>query len=222
MMFRDGKVYAETGGDGAVLVSGGKVKIKYREDDDKFYLAKAENVQELDERKLAEIRERKEAEKQRTAGEVDPEKNVLVFTDGAASGNPGPAGIGVVLRYKDHLKTASKFIGIATNNEAELQAVKEGLSMVTRRDLPVRVCTDSEYVRGLLAENWKAKANAVLVYEIRQMLKKFSDIQIVRVPGHSDVEENELADSLAQEALKKANPAPPKKDEPQPEEEGAF
>jgi ribonuclease HI len=72
---------------------------------------------------------------------------IHVFTDGACSGNPGPAGVGVVLYYNEHKKEISKFIGNATNNIAELTAIKIGLEAIksTYRNLPVIIYTDSAY-----------------------------------------------------------------------------
>src|SRR5438045_1870315 len=64
---------------------------------------------------------------------------VHAYTDGASLGNPGPAGAGVVLLFREHRKEASIYLGVTTNNVAELTAVLEALKLVKRRDLPVRV-----------------------------------------------------------------------------------
>ncbi|MEA3417444.1 MAG: RNase H family protein, partial [Thermodesulfobacteriota bacterium] len=52
------------------------------------------------------------------------DNTISIYTDGASSGNPGPSGIGILLRFKDHEKEISRNIGTATNNIAELEAIK--------------------------------------------------------------------------------------------------
>ncbi|MBS3809843.1 MAG: ribonuclease HI [Desulfobacterales bacterium] len=137
---------------------------------------------------------------------ADPD-TVIIYTDGAASGNPGPAGIGAVLRYGGKKKEISEYIGYATNNIAELRAVREALCALKRKDLPVRLYTDSSYVHGLLVLGWKAKKNPELVEEIRNLMKRFKKIQIIKVRGHHGVADNEQADHLATSAIKNRGPA---------------
>lgn len=135
---------------------------------------------------------------------VTPEEcrnSVCVFTDGACSGNPGPAGIGVVLRYKGHQKEISRYIGRATNNIAELEAIRTGLLAVKDRKRPVIVFTDSSYAYGLLSGGWKAKQNRELVEEIRALAQSFHALRFVKVKGHAGHPENERADHLAVAAL---------------------
>ena len=126
---------------------------------------------------------------------------VCVFTDGACSGNPGPAGIGVVLSYKGHQKEISRHIGMATNNIAELEAIRAGLMAVKDRKLPVIVFTDSGYAYGLLSRGWKAKLNRDLVEAIRALAGSFCNLRFVKVKGHAGHPENERADRLAVAAL---------------------
>lgn len=126
---------------------------------------------------------------------------VAIYGDGACTGNPGPAGLGVVLLYKGHRKEISEYLGLATNNIAELTAVLRGLEAVKNGDLPVDVLTDSAYSIGVLSKNWKAKANQDLIARIRHELTRFSDLRFVKVPGHSGVPENERADELARAAV---------------------
>ncbi|MCF8025206.1 MAG: ribonuclease HI [Desulfobacteraceae bacterium] len=130
------------------------------------------------------------------------DNKVIIYTDGASSGNPGPAGIGAVLRYGDQKKEISEYIGNATNNIAELKAVRAALCAMKRRDLPVRLYTDSSYVRGLLALGWKAKKNTELVEEIRNLVKQFKNIKIIKVRGHQGDADNEQADLLATSAIR--------------------
>jgi ribonuclease HI len=130
---------------------------------------------------------------------------ICVFTDGASSGNPGPSGIGVVLRYGEHEKEISEFIGNATNNIAELMAIEAGLSALTSRDIPVRLFTDSNYAFGLLTQNWKPRKNRQLIESIKQKMSNFKDLKFIKVKGHSGHPENERADYLATAAIKKAS-----------------
>lgn len=122
---------------------------------------------------------------------------IVVYTDGASSNNPGPAGLGVVLMYKGKRKEISHYIGEATNNIAELMAVKIALEQIKPHDIPVVIYTDSAYVQGILARAWKARQNIDLIEEIRDIIKKFKLIYLLKVKGHSGVKENEEADRLA-------------------------
>lgn len=125
------------------------------------------------------------------------ENKIHVYTDGACSGNPGPAGIGIYMEYGDNVKEISKYIGESTNNIAELMAIKVGLETLTKRDVPVVVYSDSQYCIGLLSQGWKAKANKELVAETRQLVDEFTDIEFVKVKGHSGHVGNERVDKLA-------------------------
>ena len=126
-----------------------------------------------------------------------------VYTDGACSGNPGPAGIGVLLYYKGSRKEISNYIGEATNNIAELTAIKVGLSCLTKFDLRTTVYTDSKYCIGMLAGNWKGTKNLELIAEIKEILTKFSDLRFQWIKGHSGNHGNEVADRLATNAIER-------------------
>ena len=152
----------------------------------------------------------KKSANDKTSGASEPwdestyKDKICVFTDGASSGNPGPSGIGVVLRYGEHEKEISQFIGNATNNIAELRAIEIGLSALKNKDIPVRLFTDSQYACGLLVLNWKPKKNLQLVESIKKTMATFNDVKIIKVKGHSGHPENEKADFLATSAIKKA------------------
>lgn len=126
---------------------------------------------------------------------------VHVWTDGACTGNPGPAGIGVVVIDGAKRQEHSEYLGHGTNNIAELTAVLRGLDMVTDTSRPVRVYTDSSYSIGVLSMNWKAKANVELVAEIRDRLRAFPRLAFVKVAGHAGIPENERCDELARGAI---------------------
>lgn len=243
-LFKNGKVYAEVDAAGKPVVVDGRVKIRYREEDERTYTAREDHLSPFDEARweriksekaakkstdkarslLAEIGAAEEGEKPARAssrrkavsavptdGSVDDlvtyalaAKCIALFTDGAASGNPGPAGSGVVLIYGAHRKEFSEPLGKTTNNIAELMAVKIGLEAIRNPKLPVRVFTDSTYVHGILTQNWKAKANGELVSSIRALIRRFPDFAMNVVEGHADVEENNRADVLARGGAEKS------------------
>ena len=131
---------------------------------------------------------------------------MILYTDGACSGNPGPGGWGVVLSYKGHEKELYGSETETTNNRMELKAVIEGLKAI-RRHMPVEIYTDSKYVMdGAMQwmEGWKKKGwtkkgglkNADLWQELDAELAKHS-VSWQWVKGHSGIEGNERADSLA-------------------------
>lgn len=129
-----------------------------------------------------------------------------MYTDGACSGNPGPAGIGVVLLYKGTKKEISLYIGEATNNIAELTAIKVGLESFKRTDVGIDIYTDSQYAIGVLTQNWKAKSNIELIKSIKDLFPKFKLIRMIHVRGHNGDEYNELVDKLAVAAIKNRSP----------------
>ena len=127
---------------------------------------------------------------------------IHLYTDGAASNNPGPAGIGVLLKCGPHKKEISRYLGNQTNNVAELTAIKVGLETLTVFDKPILIYTDSQYSIGMLSLNWNAKKNQQLISVIKQLMSKFSNIKFIKVKGHSGQVENEIVDKLAVKAYK--------------------
>ncbi|MDH3635479.1 MAG: ribonuclease HI [Gammaproteobacteria bacterium] len=137
---------------------------------------------------------------------------VVIHTDGACRGNPGPGGWGVVLRYNGNLKKLKGYDPETTNNRMELTAVIEGLKALTR-SCDIELHTDSKYVMQGITEwlnNWKrngwktAARKSVKNIDLWQQL----DEEVVRhkidwnwVKGHSGVEDNEMADQLANAAI---------------------
>lgn len=138
---------------------------------------------------------------------------VLLFTDGACSGNPGPGGWAFILRHTatGKEKECSGGERETTNNRMELQAVIEGLS-VLKRPCYVEVLTDSEYVRKGLSEwmaGWKRNgwqrrekgklkpvANVELWQALDELIAKHR-LKFTRVAGHSGHPENDRCDELA-------------------------
>jgi ribonuclease HI len=132
---------------------------------------------------------------------LDPDVAVA-FTDGACRGNPGPAGSGARVQLPDgRIAEASRALGQATNNIAELTAVGLALDLLDEAghptDAPVALLTDSKYTHGVLVQGWKAKANRDLILGLRGRLAGRPGVRLYWVAGHVGVAGNERADTLA-------------------------
>lgn len=130
------------------------------------------------------------------------DEKIKIYTDGACSGNPGKAGIGVVLICGKHKKEISKFIGDSTNNIAELEAIRQGLLAVKNKKTPIKIFTDSAYCIGALtSSSWNIKKNIGLINLIKTLMSKFNDLKFIKIDGHSGNEYNEMANALAASAI---------------------
>jgi ribonuclease HI len=224
MIFRGQKVWAEVGADGQLAADGeGRVEIRYKLEDARAYRANGRNLEVIagaepveaappppaDGHAAAKPRTRSPRKKPAPAAApagaaAEPESDVppiIAYTDGACSGNPGPMGIGVVLVAGGHRKEISEYLGVGTNNVAELTAILRALEAVKDRDRPVLIHADSNYAIGVVAKGWKAKANQELVARIRTVAATFRTLRFVKVEGHAGVPENERCDELAREAV---------------------
>lgn len=208
---RGQRVYARADEKGALQSEGGGVEIRYKPNDGRRYKARADNLKILGGNVLPEetcgpagdvVKPDPKAAAAAGAGKAAiPEGAVIAYADGACSGNPGPAGLGVVLLDgKDRLEI-SEYLGEGTNNIAELTAIKVALELVKNRRLPVRVHTDSAYAIGVLSEGWKVKQNKELVASIQELMRDFPDLRLVKVRGHSGDPRNERVDQLARDAI---------------------
>lgn len=140
---------------------------------------------------------------------------IEMFTDGACSGNPGPGGWGVVLRWKGHEKELKGGEPATTNNRMELMAAIRGLEAL-KRPSAVDLHTDSTYLRDGITKwifSWKAKGwrtadnKPVKNQDLWQRLeeaRKPHKVEWHWVKGHAGHPENERADQLAREGLKEA------------------
>lgn len=199
---RDADVWAKVDASGQLVADrDGRVEVVYKAvDGARVYRAGARNLVAVPNDKPVEI----------TVGEPAPSKKpgeapadaIHVWTDGACTGNPGPAGLGVVI-IGDGAKRRelSEYLGQGTNNIAELSAILRGLESVSDKSRPVIVYSDSAYSIGLLTQNWKAKANQELVAELRALTRQFKNLSFVKVLGHSGVALNERVDELARGAI---------------------
>ncbi len=216
MSFKGNKVWVALKADGNLNIENDKVLIKYNLKQDYEYQVKPDSLQPVEMAVPSKAKKKSGSNRTKTKDnslsaktlakeEKDlPENTIKIYTDGASSGNPGPAGIGVFLIFKDKKKEISKYIGHSTNNIAELTAIKVALEELKRCDLPVRIYSDSSYSIGLLTKNWKPKKNQELVSDIKHLMSKFSDLGFIKVKGHSGIYENEVADKLATSAIKKS------------------
>ena len=84
-------------------------------------------------------------------------RQIFIFTDGAAKGNPGPGGYGVVLKFGNHQKELSEGFKETTNNRMELLAVIVGLEALTTNNHPVAIYSDSKYVVDAINKGWLSK-----------------------------------------------------------------
>jgi ribonuclease HI len=142
---------------------------------------------------------------------------IELFTDGAASGNPGPGGYAAILKYRSHRREISGGFKRTTNNRMELLAVIIGLESVTNKDLPVHIFSDSKYVVDAINQNWlygwrktgfKNKANV----DLWQRFLKIYNPQKHRftwVKGHHTNVENNRCDELAVMAYAQPQNLPP-------------
>ncbi|MEZ4525904.1 MAG: ribonuclease H [Desulfobacterales bacterium] len=225
MLFKKNRVWVASNAAGKPLVENGKCLIRYQLDQDYQYFALVRNIHPLEKGRsekngksgsppaspnispsAASLKRGSREKKQFSENPVPPDLTdmqdvICIYTDGASSGNPGPSGIGVLMRFKGHEKEISQYIGMATNNIAELEAIRVALAQVKKKDLPVRVFTDSGYAYGLLVKGWKAQKNEELVSKIRLMLPQFRDLKFVKIRGHAGEEGNERADFLATSAI---------------------
>ena len=127
---------------------------------------------------------------------------LTIWIDGACSGNPGPAGVGVVIKEGEQIiKEISKFIGEATNNIAEYTALKEALTQAQKETKGVvKIFTDSELLAKQVTGQYKIKNEnlAVLFQEVSQLSLRFKSVEIQHIPR----ERNQQADKLATQAIK--------------------
>jgi ribonuclease HI len=218
-ILRGQKVYARADASGALRAENGRVEIRYKPNDGRRYDARADNLEIAEPTPLpddtcsaaeAVAKPEPAAKGKPAAGSRSkpapsgptpaPEGSIIVYADGACSGNPGPAGLGVVVIDGKRRVEISEYLGVGTNNIAELTAVLRALTEVDAQR-PVMIYTDSQYTIGVLQKGWKAKANTALIAELKKVLAGHQAARLAYVPGHAGVILNERADALAREAV---------------------
>jgi ribonuclease HI len=229
--FKDAQVWAEVDAAGALVVHGGRVAIRYSAADGaKVYRAGASGItvegsspiEALDSGVPADLPGGATARGSgfgkagtRTASHAAAAASdarsrmarhtpdtVVVFTDGACKGNPGPTGAGAVVRMPDGAAwEGSVALGQATNNVGELAAIGLALELLDEAGVPpehpVAAYSDSSYARGVLTQGWKAKANQARIAQIREALQARPGLALHWVAGHVGIDGNERADQLA-------------------------
>ncbi len=130
---------------------------------------------------------------------------IEIFTDGAAKGNPGRGGYGVLLRFNDVVKELSEGFRMTTNNRMELLAVIVALESLKTNQYPVHIYSDSKYVIDSISKKWvfnwvktgfKGKKNKDLWLRYLEIHPKFN-LVFHWVKGHAGHIENERCDVLA-------------------------
>jgi ribonuclease HI len=224
-ILRGQKVVARVNADGAFAAEGGRVEIRYRKNDPRVYRASAANLTRdpgeplIDDSEVVPGVESPAGasggasasggkSKAKTALKPTPASSPdawVAFTDGACSGNPGPAGAGmVVIRPGGKIEEGYEFLGTATNNIAELTAILRAVEAIPAEAPQILVHTDSQYSIGVLQKGWKAKVNQELIAKTKSLLAKRPQARLVYVPGHAGVPMNERADELAREAISRS------------------
>lgn len=222
-ILRGNRVLARVRQDGAFEVQGGRVEIRFKPNDGKAYFAAAANLSRVVDAGLLDDaacgtaepvsrdggRESKPKLKASSTPAAARPGDWVAYTDGACSGNPGPAGLGVVVISPDgQVREGREYLGSGTNNIAELTAVLRAVEGTPKDAKGVLIHTDSQYAIGVLSKGWKAKANQELIAVIRSALKQRPEVRLSYVPGHSGVPLNERADELAREAIRTGQTQP--------------
>ncbi len=146
----------------------------------------------------------------------DAETHIVIYTDGACSGNPGPGGWGLFLNFQGHEKELCGGEAETTNNRMELLAAIAGLEAVKKTDIPIILYTDSRYVcdgiekwiTGWKQKNWKTAAKKpvknVDLWQRLDLARQDLQIDWRWVRGHAGEPGNERADTLARQGLHQA------------------
>ncbi len=133
---------------------------------------------------------------------------ITIYTDGAARGNPGPGGYGIVLTAGQHYKEASEGFRLTTNNRMELLSVIIALEMIKKPGAQVLIVSDSKYVVDSVEKKWvfgwqkkgfAGKKNIDLWKRFLQVYPKHQ-VKFRWVKGHNGHAMNERCDALAVDA----------------------
>jgi ribonuclease HI len=224
-LLRGQKVLARASEDGSLAAEGGRVEIRYRKTDARAYRAAAGNLQIVPGEPLLPDSEvvpgadaPPKAPKAPAPERIDKSPGAkptrtadgwVAFTDGACSGNPGPAGSGmVVIHPGGKIAEGFEYLGTSTNNVAELTGILRALEVIPADAPSILIHTDSQYSIGVLTKGWKAKVNQELIAKTKSLLAKRPQARLVYVKGHAGIPMNERADELAREAIRVSRTKP--------------
>ena len=141
------------------------------------------------------------------------DKTIIIYTDGASSGNPGPGGLGVVMKFNRLRKEISEGYRLTTNNRMELLAVIRALEALKWENANVEIYTDSKYIADAVNQGWlfnweknhfKKKKNPDLWQKFLKLYRRHN-VKIIWVKGHANNPENERCDKLAVQASQKSS-----------------
>jgi ribonuclease HI len=145
--------------------------------------------------------------------ENEAKPRIIIFTDGACSGNPGPGGWGAILTYNGHRKELTGGEPETTNNRMELMAAIQALETIKGQGREIELHSDSNYMRdgitkwihGWKKNGWKTAdkkpvKNAELWQRLDEARRKHK-VEFHWVKGHAGHDENERADELAREGM---------------------
>ena len=139
--------------------------------------------------------------------------SIIIYTDGAAKGNPGSGGYGIVMMSGGHRKELSQGFKLTTNNRMELLAVIIALEEIKKENSEIILYSDSKYVVDAVVKNWvfgwekknfNKKKNPDLWMRFLKIYRKHK-VSFVWIKGHADNKENERCDVLAFEAAESSN-----------------
>ena len=139
--------------------------------------------------------------------------SIIIYTDGAAKGNPGNGGYGIVMMSGGHRKELSQGFKLTTNNRMELLAVIIALEEIKKENSEIILYSDSKYVVDAVVKNWvfgwekknfNKKKNPDLWIRFLKIYRKHK-VTFVWIKGHANNKENERCDILAVEAAESSN-----------------
>ncbi|MBC8298045.1 MAG: ribonuclease HI [Pelagibacterales bacterium] len=139
--------------------------------------------------------------------------SIIIYTDGAAKGNPGNGGYGIVMMSGGHRKELKQGFKLTTNNRMELLAVIIALEEIKKENSEIILYSDSKYVVDAVVKNWvfgwekknfNKKKNPDLWIRFLKIYRKHK-VSFVWIKGHADNKENERCDILAVEAAESSN-----------------
>ncbi len=205
---------------GEPIVHRGRVEVRYKLGASKSYRAAPDNIKDIDGEVVtdadmggssARAATSKAALREQPEQPAD-ENTVVIYTHGACSGDPGPAGIGVNLQRPTTTLEISEYIGSGTNNIAELTAILRALEQITdeEKDARIHLYTDSGWSLGVLIGGWKAKTNLELIGSIQTQMERLPKLELLKIKGHAGHPGNEEADHLATQAARRESSAQPR------------